>query len=208
MARTVLLLVLAAAAPAAYSPTLDQRAIDDAIAIGQSYSDSVRNRFHLTYRAHVARAPVDYIDVITPFRRVVLAAEDRARVGDRLLAQRDARAVIAQQGQAIDLAVELTFHPLNTYVGVPDYDVALEAGAWVLRARRLERLSRFTPRVTGVPLAGVGAGATQGSQPLLGATVIARFERTDLDPLAGYDVVIREAGKELARGRIELGTLR
>jgi hypothetical protein len=205
--RTVpLLLVLLGTAAAAYSPTLDQRAIDDAVAIGQSYSDAVRERFHLAYRVHVAKAPVDYIEVITPFRRLVLTAEDRARIGERYLSQREVRDILASQAEAIELVAELTFHPLNTYVGVPDYVVTLEAGPQLLRPRSLERFSRFTPRVAGVPAA--GAGATQGSQPLLGGTLVARFDRTDLNPFGVYDAVISEAGKELGRGRVELGTLR
>ena len=207
VARSVLLLLaLVSAVPAAYSPTLDDRAIYDAIAIGQSYSDALRERFHLAYRVHVAKAPVDYIEVITPFRRLVLTAEDRARIGQRYLAQREVREVLADQGGAIDLVAELTFHPLNTYVGVPDYDVTLEAGLQLVRPRSLERLSRVGPRIAGVPVP--GAGVTQGSQPLTGGAVIARFDPGDLNPYGAYDVVIREAGMELARERIELGTLR
>jgi hypothetical protein len=207
VARTVvLLLLLVTAVPAAYSPTLDQRAVDDAIAVGQSYSDAVRDRFHLAYRVHVAKAPVDFVEVITPFRRLVLAAEDRARIGQRYLSQRDVAGVLAAQAEAIDVAVEMTFHPLNTYVGVPDYEVTLEAGLQLVRPRGLQRLSRFTPRVAGMPVS--GAGAIQSGQPLLGGTVIARFDRADLNPFGVYDVVITEAGTELGRARIELGTLR
>ena len=207
VARTIpLLLVLLGTVAAAYSPALDQRAIDDAVAIGQSYSDAVRERFHLAYRVHVAKAPVDYIEVITPFRRLVLTAEDRARIGERYLSQREVRDALARQAEAIDLALELTFHPLNTYVGVPDYAVTLEAGLQRLRPSSLQRFSRFTPRVAGVPAP--GAGAIRGTQPLLGGTAVARFDRADLNPFGVYDVVISEAGKELGRGRIELGTLR
>jgi hypothetical protein len=211
VARTVLslLLVTVSATLSAYSPRLDQRAIDQAVAIGHSYSDAIRDRFHLSYRVHVALAPVDYIDVVTPFRRLVLAAEDRARIGDRFLSQRDAAAVLAAHGEGIELAVELTFHPLNTFVGIPDYDVSVEGpGARVVRARELQRVPRFTPRVTGAPVPGAGPGAGAGSQPLLGGTILARFDRTDLDPQGAFDVVIREARKEVARGRTDLAELR
>ena len=209
VARTVpfLLLVALSAAPSAYSTHLDQRAIDEAVSIGQAYSDAVRDRFHLSYRVHVARAPVDHIDIITPFHRLVLAAEERARIGDRFFGQRDAMAVLARHGEGIELAVELTLHPLNTYVGLPDYDVFLETfDARVIRPRSLQQVPRFTPRLTGAPVP--GGGRIAGGQPLLGGTVIARFDRADLDPQGAYDVVIHEAGKELARRRIELAALR
>ena len=208
VARTVLLAFALAAGAAAYSPVLDQRAINEALALGQSYNEATRERFHLGYRVNVGRAPVDYIEVITPFRRLVLAAEERARIGDRFFAQRDAVALLAVLGAAIQIVVELTFHPFNTYLGVPEYDVALENGGRVLRALNPQRLSRFTPRVAGVLIPGAADAIPGTSQPLLGGTVIARFERTDLDVQAGYDVVIRERGSELARGRVELGTLR
>jgi len=215
VARTVLSVLLVVtgvalgAAPSAYSPRLDQRTIDEAVSIGQSYSDATRERFHQSYRVHIAWAPVDHIDVTTPFRRLVTAAEDRARIGDRFFGQRDAAAVLESHGEGIEVAVELTFHPLNTYVGIPDYDVWMQAlDARVIPARDVQRVPRFTARVTGAPVLGRGLGIGAGSQPLLGGTILARFERADLDPQGAYDVVIEEARKEVARGRIELATLR
>jgi len=215
VARTVLSVLLVViggalgAALSAYSPRLDQRAIDDAVSIGQSYSDAARARFHQSYRVHIALAPVDHIDVTTPFRRLVAAAEDRARIGDRFFGQRDAAAVIERHGEGIEVAVELTFHPLNTYVGVPDYDVSIRSlDGRVIRARGIQRVPRFTTRVAGAPVPGAGPGIGAGGQPLLGGTVLARFERADLDPLGTYDAVIEESRKEVARGRIELAKLR
>lgn len=219
VARTVLSVLIVAlgsvligalgASPSAYSPRLDQRAIDEAVSIAHSYSAAVRDRFHLSYRVHVARPPVDHIDVVTPFRRLVGAAEDRARIGDRFFSQRDSTAVLARHGEGIEIAVEFTFHPLNTYVGVPDYDVSMQnLDGRVTRARGLQRLPRFTPRVTGAPVPGAGPGIGTGGQPVLGGTVLARFDRPDLDPQGTYDVVVEEARKEVARGRIDLAKLR
>lgn len=211
VARTVLslLLVAAGAAASAYAPRLDQRAIDDAVSIGHSPSEPRRERFHLSYRVHVARAPVDYVEIITPFRRLVLAAEERARIGDRFFQQRDAAAVLARHGEGIEIAVELTFHPQNTYVGMPVYDVSMaRLSGRVIRARALQGVPRFTPRVTGFPVPGVGAGLPAGGQPLVGGTVLAHFDRADLDPQGTYDIVVREAGKELATGRIDLAAVR
>ena len=79
--RAFLVALLVTSVPRAYQPTFDLQAVNDAIAIGQSRVESVRLRFHEPYRIRVAQPPVDYVDVVTPFRRVVLAAEERARVG-------------------------------------------------------------------------------------------------------------------------------
>ncbi len=211
VARTVLsvLLVVSGVVLSAYAPRLDQRAIADAVSIGQSDSDAARARVHQSYRVHLALAPIDHVDVMTPFRRVVAAAEDRARIGDRFFGQRDATAVLARHGEGIDIVIELTFHPLNTYVGVPDYDVSIRSrDARVIRARGVQRVPRFTPRVGGMPVTGAGPGTGAGGQPLLGGTILARFERADLDPQGTFDVVIEESRKEVARGRIQLASLR
>ena len=58
-------------------PTLDRRGIEEAIQIGQSRLDAERARFHAVYRITVARPPVDWIDVITPYYRVALAVNSR-----------------------------------------------------------------------------------------------------------------------------------
>jgi hypothetical protein len=211
VARTVVALLFAGlgAVLSAYSPDLDQRAIQDAVAIGHERNDDVRARFHLSYRVHVADAPVDYIEVITPFRRLVLAAEERGRIGDRFFSQRDALALLARHGEGIEIAVELTFHPQNTYVGMPDYGLMLMTDDGdVIPARGLERLPRFTLRVTGWPLPGAGPGLAPIGQPLLGGTVFGRFAREDIDPDGTYAVVLSEMRKELARGRIGLAAIR
>jgi hypothetical protein len=42
----------------------------------------------------------------------------------------------------------------------------------------------------------------------VGGTVIVTFDSQRLDPAASYDVVIQEAGKELAKVRLELARFR
>jgi len=204
-------LLTVSAATAAYDPTLDSSDIAGAIRIGQSATERVRADYHRPYRIDIGRPPVDYIELVTPFRRVELAVEERARIGERRFSQREALEALAEQGGRLTLLVELTFHPQNAYVGVPSYGVAL---AEVESADRVspvdvQRVPRFGARVAGTalpyPRAPVTAG---GNQPMLGGTVIAAFEGARLDPRGAYDVVIEEAGKELARARIDLGRLR
>src|SRR5688572_9837895 len=71
----------------AYERSLDAVQINQAIRIGTSSSAADRARFHRPYRLPINRAPFDWIDVITPFRRVALGAESHTRDGGRLYGQ-------------------------------------------------------------------------------------------------------------------------
>src|ERR1041384_7448674 len=126
MGRTGLLfaaLLAATAAVAAFDQALDPQSLADAIQIGSSRIDDTRSRFHAPYRVEVMQPPVDYIDVVTPFRRIVLDAESRTRAGERLYGQREAIATLGDNPSRVDLVIDLTFHPLNNYQGVPEYTV-------------------------------------------------------------------------------------
>ena len=212
--RFLLAAVLSSSAVFAFDATLDRRAIEEAIAIGHSRIDSVRVRFHQPYRITVGQAPVDYIEVITPFRRVEIEAETRARSGSRALSQREALDLLAAAPDQIDLYVELTFHPLNTYIGVPQYDVRLIPASGTAQPpidpRSVERFPRYGARVEGLPLpypAAAGA-APRRSEPVLGGTVVARFDARLLDRNGVYEVVVGEAGKDIVRARTDFRALR
>ena len=196
----------------AFQLTLDRRAIEEAIFLGQSRNDAERNRFHAPYRLAVSRPPVDWIDVITPYHRVVLAAEARARIGDRIFGQREALGALNAVPNQLELLVELTFHPLNTFVGVPGYDIALTSPqAARVQPRHVDRFPRLGPRTESsapaLPLQN-GTPVFGGGQPLLGGTVLVQFSAADLNPMGRYDVVITDAGKELARAPLDLAKLR
>lgn len=212
----VALLLAATAGTGAVELTLTPRALAEAIDIGQSRIDAFRRRFHQPYRIAVARPPVDYIDVVTPFRRVALAAGTRARLGDRMFGQREALAALAAAPEQIDLLVELTFHPMNTYVGVPAFGVELlpvnaATPPRLTPAAAVERYPRFGPRTEApgmtLPFPYAFGTTLQGSEPLTGGTLVVR-----LDGIAAangsYDVVVMDEGKELARARVDFRALR
>ena len=205
-------LVLFGATSRAVQTDVDLRAIEEALTLGRTGIAVERTRFHDPYRIYIAKAPVDYIEIVTPFRRIVLAAQGRAAIGDRGYGQRQALDMLATTGDQLDVYVELTFHPQNNYIGVPRYDVLLlGARGTRIGSRSLDRVSRWTPRVEGlpppVPTQGGILSSPQG-QPLLGATVIAAFDVRALDPKGRYEVVVIEAGEERGRGMIDLGRLR
>jgi len=213
VARAALVcLVLLTATVEAFDLELDLDAIGQAVAIGQSGLEARRVEFHRPYRLTIGNPPLDYIDVVTPFRRVVLASEARRLAGERLFGQRDAEAALGASPEQVDLRLELTLNPMNTFVGLPTYVVELVSvkDQQILRPRNTESFPRFGPRVGGQVQASPtqGVGLTRGqSQPLLGGTVIAAFDGRILDRAGAYDVVIRGAGTEV-RGRVEFSALR
>jgi hypothetical protein len=216
-AAFILAAFLAAGASAgAFVTTLDPQTLAEAIAIGQGRINDTRAQFHAAYHIEVGKAPVDYIEVVTPFRRIALDAEARAHSGDRLYGQRDALATLGDDPGRVDIVVELTFHPLNNFVGVPDYVVNLEttSDAPPPLPRQIARIPRFSARLAGTPLPypyTVGAPNRNGSQPLLGGTLLATFDGPALDAQGTYWVVVSDSakdGKELARARVDFGKLR
>lgn len=197
----------------AFDQALDPSSLAEAIQIGQSRIDDVRSRFHAPYRIDVMQAPVDYVEVVTPFRRIALDAEAHTRAGGRLYGQREALATLGDNPSRLDLIAELTFHPLNNYVGVPNFTVSLISAAGVIvTPRNVERIPRFGPRLSGMPLpypyvAGT-TGAPQSSQPLLGGSLVATFDGTALDPRGAYVMLIRESEKDVAKAPVNFGRLR
>jgi len=214
VSRHVLLLaVLLTAAPAFHAAqrTLAPADIDDAIRIGQTRIAADRTRFNAPYRIRSSQAPVDYVDVITPFRRVVLAADERTRLGDRSFGQRQAFELLNAASGRFDFVVEMTFHPLNTYVTIPAFDVAVIRDRVRLKPADLSRRPRFGARVEDVvPTLPTPGGLIRNptSEPLLGGTVIAQFEGAALEPDGVMEVVVSEGVTELARVKVDLGRLR
>ena len=191
---------------------LDARAVSEAIVIGQSRSERDRARFHQPYRFAIDKAPVDYLELVTPFRRIVLTTEARIQVGDRSFGQRQAFEMLAAAPVDVEVYVELTFHPLNTFVGVPAYSVVMvERGASRVLPRIVERIPRHQPRVEGTSPMAPNSGGVRlpgNDQPMLGGTIIARFDTQAIHAAATYDIVVEDSGKELARARANLAALR
>jgi hypothetical protein len=195
---------------------LDVQAIGQALSLGQTAIVADLTRFHRPYRVEVSRPPVDYLEVVTPFRRIVLAAQARARAGDRTFGQRQALEIEGAAPRQIDVYAELTFHPLNTYVLVPSYRIrVLAPDGGAIEPRNVTGMPRYGPRVDGglvpytpTPLPG---GPVPGrSQPMLGATILASFDSNALAAACSgrCDVVIEEEGKIRVQVPVSLANLR
>lgn len=214
MSRKIALMAVLAAhlsGLSAFETELDRRALEEAMSIGQSHVESVRSRFHQPYRVVAGTAPVDFVDVVTPFRKIVLAAETQARSGSRRFGLRDAQQALGE-GTELTLYVELTFHPFNTFLGVPGYEVVLADGPAHVTPESLDRVPRFGPRVEGAsPSAEPTAGALlapRGSQPMTGGTLVARFLTTNLEPNGIYEARVMEGKTVLGKVRIDFARLR
>jgi hypothetical protein len=209
----------------AFEATLDNQAIDRAIDIGRTRFDAERVAFHRPYRVNVGRAPVDWIEIVTPFRRVALESQVHERSGGRLFGEREARAALGLMPQRVDIVVEMTFHPMNTFVGVPSYDVALapaaaganaaprgdRSRAGLLQPDHLERAPRFGARVNGNALPypyELTPRLPRGSEPVTGGVIVAQFDGGMLDARGVYDVVVTDGATELTRARVDFGVLR
>jgi len=189
---------------------LDRRAVEEAIYIGQSRIESERTRFHTPYRVRVVQPPIDWIDVITPFHRVELAAETNARTGRRMFSQQDASDVLKGVVDQIDLLIEMSFHPLNTFVAVPLYQVQIGVpGGRRVEPKRIERFPRFGPRAESTGPALPGSLPQFGTgQPVVGGTMLAPLDGSAFDPNQRIDVVVLDGKTELAKVSIDLGKMR
>jgi hypothetical protein len=215
-AAAALVAGLTAAGIRAADLNLDPQAITRAISLGQTSVAGDLRRFHEPYRVDVSRAPVDYLEVVTPFRRIVLAAQARAGAGDRRWGQRQAIELEASAPRQIDLYAELTFHPLNSFVLVPPYRIriVLPTGE-LLSPRNASSMPRYGPRVDGglvpfspTPLPG---GPLPGrSQPMLGATIVGWFDGDAITAACNRrcDVVIEEEGKTRVQLPLSLANLK
>lgn len=216
--RLLCAVVLGAGIASGFERSLDLPLINAASAIGESRVESVRLQFHRPYRLPVGTAPIDYIDVVTPFRRVVMIAEERARLGARPLGQPDMVRAAGDRLGLVEFVIELTFHPLNAYVGVPPYEVELVAFSITagkpqppsILPQQISRTPRFGARVNGTPplSPGIPLNVPGGTEPLLGGTIVAGFAAQELQAGGAYEVVVRGDRKELTRVRVNLGALR
>jgi len=207
------LALLASAMPAlaAFEIRFDRLLLEAALSIGQSRVPTVHTRFHEPYRIKVSAAPVDFVEIVTPFRKVVLAAESAQRTGGSLYGLRAAQET-AGAGNDAAVYVELTFHPHNTFVGVPDYKVALRHDESDVSPASIERIPRSGPRVEGIPSISPpvpgGLIRPKGSQPVTGGTLIAHFATGTLNPQGTYDVRVLDGASVLATARVDFAKLR
>jgi hypothetical protein len=147
---------------------------------------------------------------------VVLSGASARQSGKRSFGQQEALAALQPDPQRLEIYVELSFHPLNTFIAVPDYHVVLEpvspAGSIVV-PDAIDRIPRYGTRFDDKKYpfpypTSLAPRVRQGSEPLSGGTLIARVPGEQLNPKGQYSIVVREGQKQLGRIRVDLARLR
>src|SRR6266850_2164806 len=135
----------------------------------------------------------------------LLAFSAAASAFEQALDPRSLAEAIDLGQRRIDLVVDLTFHPLNNYIGVPEFTVTLVApGGARIEPVAISRAPRFGPRLsTALPYPYLTGGAGPQNGPSVGGgLVVAGFDGRALDPNGTYVVLIREGAKDMTRATV------
>lgn len=169
--------------------------IERGLAIARS-TERERASFHGPYVQQVNTPFVEKVEVISEYRRVVLIAEERILKGERMFAYSTTLAQQALQPwkTRVSIVARLRFHPQNTYVGLPEVDIALPA-------RERARIGVLKDPILALPTQQKG-----DRQPVLGAIVEGVFDAAALGD-GTYEFVISLDRKEVGRVTFDLAAL-
>jgi hypothetical protein len=169
--------------------------IDRALAIARA-RDSERQQFHGRYVFDLKDPAVTQIEVITEFRRLVVIAEDHVLRGDWMFTRglRAAEQALAPTRGMLTLRAQVRFNPLNVFVVLPDYALAVGSPAGALQPVDTQVMPQYsTPFKT-------RQGKTQTS--LVGATLEATLPSEAIGQLA-RPVAVTLDGKEVTRATVD-----
>jgi len=158
MARSLRLaavaLMFVPAALAAITDVLSERDVAQALSIATG-PEPARARFHQSYRVAVDHPVIEHLEIISEFRRFVLAAEDQLKAGNWMMARggfdskgRTLKDLLRPLEGQLSVRARLRFHPQNNYVTLPAFDILL--GEPTLLAINAVRTAHTTPS-TGEP---------------------------------------------------------
>ena len=168
---------------------IDRRTVERALALGRA-SDRERAQFHARYVYPVTSPVVDRVEIITEFRRVMLASEEQVRMGNRQFGLREALPLLQPWRGRVAIIAHVRFHPHNTFIEVPPYEVSVGDAIAPLETERI-------PIIVNV---------SQSTRFLLGAQVQAVFDGAQLMQEPGM-LVVRLVNEELAAVRVDFGSL-
>jgi hypothetical protein len=119
-------LLAAAAAGSLIISSLGGADIERALSMARA-RDADRQQFHQRYVFDLPGPVVTQIDVITPFRRMVIIGEDHVTRGDWMFTRglRAAEDAIKPMRSVITLRATLRFNPMNTFIEAPPYTLAV-----------------------------------------------------------------------------------
>jgi len=173
---------------------MTQAETERALSIGRAF-DEERARFHKPYVLAVNDPTVEQIEVVTEFRRVVLFAEEQIRRGDHMFSVRQVEAAMRPWHGKVTFVARLRFHPMNTFMSVPPYDITIgDPPVASLEVRRTANYGFVSNKKQAAPA------------PLTGAVVESDFDAADIgQAVRPFRVVLQ--GKEVIRTSVDFATL-
>jgi len=173
---------------------MTQAEMERALTIGRAF-DAERARFHQPYVLGINDPTVERIEIITEFRRVVLFAEEQIRQGDHMFGIRQAEAAMRPWHGKVTIVARLRFHPLNTFLAAPPYEVGVgEPPIAPLDVRRTSLYALASHQKPAAPT------------PLAGAVVESDFDAAAVGQSLRQIRIMLE-GKEVVRTSVDFATV-
>jgi hypothetical protein len=129
--RIVAAFLFAQAPLAALTEVLTGRDIAHALTIANG-SAATRALFHAPYSVAIDDPTIEHVELITEFRRFVLAAEKELETGNWMMGRggydakgRTLKDVLRPLDGQVSIRARLRFHPHNNYVTLPAFDILL-----------------------------------------------------------------------------------
>ena len=216
----VTLIVALALSPArALTPNIDREQLDEALLFGRQATKAERQAFHDGYQRVLKDSLVRRISIVSEYRRVVLTLEEKMRLLDRNYGQRQMTQMLVPWRGLVEVIAEVQFHPQNTYIGVPLYDVLLvrldgPAAGSVIVPEANDRRPHFgvywDPPPMGSPwwpFPPTNAPVLGRSEPITGGWLQARFD-AGLITTGRFDVVVKDGAATLGSAQFDMGAIR
>jgi len=159
--------------------------VDRAIAIGRRGEPGFHADYVRTIDATVDTITVERVEIVTPYRRIVLHAEARRRVGDVVVGRADVEPLLREWRNRVSVVTTARIHPQNLLASVPPIEAKVHDP---ILGRAIEPLD-----VVRKPITRIGT-----NRPLLGSTIETIFDAGLLASVNGT-IAVTLGGKELAR---------
>ena len=218
-ALVTLILALALSRARALTPNIDREQLDEALLFVRQATTAERQAFHDGYQRTLKDILVRRISIVSEYRRVVLTLEEKMRLLDRNYGQRQMTQMLVPWRGLVEVIAEVQFHPQNTYIGVPLYDVLLvrldgPAAGSVIVPEANDRRPHFgvywDPPPMGSPwwpFPPTNAPVLGRSEPITGGWLQARFD-AGLVTTGRFDIVVKDGAATLGSAQFDMGAIR
>ena len=188
--------MLGAVSSAAIDLDITPDEVDRAIGIGRR-GEGAAATFHAAYiRALDSTSgtiTVQRVEIVTPYRRIVLHAEARRRLGDYVVGRADVGPLLREWRSRVSVVATVRFHPQNLLTSLPPIEAQVRDP---ILDRTIDSLD-----VVRKPITNIGT-----SRPFLGSTVETVYDAGLLASVNGTIAIIL-GNKELARTSMDFRSI-